>query len=59
MVRNAPMRKEVIKKELTKKYDETDIDHVIKHSKGMYCGINGLVSYREWVQVEEEMDVGV
>ncbi len=52
------MKKQDIQKRLSQ-YNQSDVAHVIKHSKGIYCDINDIVHYREWVYADIERDVGV
>ncbi len=59
MVRSTPMKKQDIQNKLSQKYNQSDIAHVIKHSKGIYCDINDIVHYREWVYADVEMVTGV
>ncbi len=58
MVLNAPMKKQDIQNTLSQ-YSKSDVAHVIKHSKGMWCDTNDIVEYREWTYPDIEMDVGV
>jgi hypothetical protein len=59
MIRTAPMKKQKIQDELSKKYTWSDIAHVIKHSHGMWCDVDNIVHYREWVYADIEMECGV
>ena len=59
MVKDAPMKKQDIQNKLSQKYNQSDVAHVIKHSKGIYCDINDIVHYREWVYADVEMVTGV
>ncbi len=59
MIQNTSMKKQDIQNILSHKYSKSDVAHVIKHSKGMWCGIDGIVQYREWVYPDVEKDVGV
>jgi len=58
MVQKAPMRKQDILNALGM-YSKSDIAVVIKHSKGLFCSIDDIVEYREWVYPDVEMAVGV
>jgi hypothetical protein len=58
LIQEAPLSKQTIINKLHR-YNKSDIAHVIKHSKGMWCGIDGIVEYRDWVYPDIEMDVGV
>lgn len=58
IIKITPMKKQDILNQLNK-YDTSDVAHVIKHSKGIWCDINGMVEYRDWVYPDTEMDVGV
>jgi len=58
MIQDTLMKKGEIQDKLSQ-YKKSDVAHVIKHSKGMWCDINDVVEYREWVYPDTEMDVGV
>ena len=59
MVENTSMSKQDIIYRLEKDYSEVDIATVLKHSIGLYCDINNIVHYRNYVYPDIEFDIGV